>query len=149
MPDQHSSQSTGDPMDLKVVQLATQLLKNGFDNFAEREQLQQPARPYGGNIRARVRRIDRGATPSHGLAENAPRIRRAVTLIYLKVRAVSRRGSPDAPCTVHCCNVHLSCRAAHQRGLNSCSPSGASESWRLHDYDNNENHSTHRGNIAT
>jgi hypothetical protein len=81
-------------MDLKVVQLATQLLKNGFDNFAEREQLQQPARPYGGNIRARVRRIDRGATPSHGLAENAPRIRRAVTLIYLKVRAVSRRGSP-------------------------------------------------------
>jgi hypothetical protein len=73
-------------MDLKVVQLAAQLLKAGF--------LQQPARPYGGNIRARVRRIDRGATPSLGLAENAPRIRRAVTLIYLKVHAVSRRGSP-------------------------------------------------------
>jgi len=84
-------------MDRKVVQLAAQLLKNGFDNFAEREQLQLPARPYGGNIHARVRRIvpiDPGATPSHGLAENAPRIRHAVTLIYLKVRAVSRRGSP-------------------------------------------------------
>ena len=28
-------------------------------------------------------------------------------------------------------------------------PSGASESWRLRDYDNNEDHSTHRGNIGT
>ena len=28
-------------MALKVVQLAAQLLENGFDNFAEREQLQQ------------------------------------------------------------------------------------------------------------
>ena len=84
-------------MDRKVVQLAAQLLKNGFDNFAESEQLQQPARPYGGNIHARLRRIvpiDHGATPSHGLAENAPRIRHAVTLTYLKVRAVSRPGSP-------------------------------------------------------
>jgi hypothetical protein len=44
MSDQHSSKNTGDPMDLKVVQLAAQLLKNGFDNVAEREQLQQPAR---------------------------------------------------------------------------------------------------------
>jgi hypothetical protein len=33
-------------MDLKVAQLAGQL--RGFDNFAEREQLQRPARPYGG-----------------------------------------------------------------------------------------------------
>jgi hypothetical protein len=83
-------------MDLKVVQLAAQLLKNGFDNFAEREQLQQLARPYGGNIHTRLRRIgpiDHGATPSHCLAENAPRIRHAVTLTYFKVCAVSRRGS--------------------------------------------------------
>jgi len=78
------------------VQLAAQLLKNGFDNFAEREQ-QQLARPHGGNIHARLRRIvpiDRGATPSHCLAENAPRIRHSVTLTYLKVRAMSRSGSP-------------------------------------------------------
>ena len=60
-------------MDLKVAQLAGQLLESGFDNFAEREQLQRPARPHGGKSHAwlwPIVPIDRRATPSHGLAEN-------------------------------------------------------------------------------
>jgi len=67
-------------MDLRVAQLAGQLLESGFDNFAEREQLQRPARPYGGKNHARlwpIVPIHRGATPSHGLAENTPRLRHA------------------------------------------------------------------------
>jgi len=85
-------------MDLKVAQLAGQLLESGFDNFAEREQLQRPARPYGGKSHARlwpIVPIDRRATPSHGLAENTQQDSgRPVILIYLNVRAVSWRGSP-------------------------------------------------------
>ena len=91
-------------MDRKVAQLDGQLLESEFDNFAEREQLQRPARPYGGTSHTRlwpIVPIDRGATPSHGLAENARRLPgRPVILIYLNVRAVSWRGSPR--CAVQC-----------------------------------------------
>jgi hypothetical protein len=47
------------------------LLESGIDNFSEREQLQQPERPYGGKSHARLRPIFLIEQPSHGLAENA------------------------------------------------------------------------------